>query len=408
MDFLPIEMKAEILNWLHPVMKLFARLVCKEWRELIPYRKPLYQTFWYLLDEDYIELVMYLVERGHVGDLARWAPRKGNMELLEFLRDKIKRWRSNIVANEEVGKWFIANSDYQGYSIYPWNANYEHIRGYSIVDTKSITNVVLECDDLKSLLHLVTRGTHLDLSLFEKAVFYDSLKIAVLLHNYLKIDPQEAFKNAVQGDTRECMSYFSQFVEVDKITVASWLEEPKIKTVVFLYNRGFLSYEACFVFVNSERGAKKLLSWLRGERVIDGVLLPYQNWPPAVMGIYQGDLRIIKWLRSEKRLWGKCPWNSTVLYQNSEITKWARGGDDPCPWPEGMMMATIMIGDTDLLRTIRNDPDPCPWPANIAELVVDKHGLYSVLLELKCPALPINIGKKEDRTTHGAREPYDY
>lgn len=104
MDSLPIEIRAMILEHVHSVMRLFARLVCKEWKDLIPYRKPPYQVYWYLLDNDYIDLIKYLIVF-YRGDALKYALRRGNIEVLNLLGTDDWRVYYSEVGNVETREW---------------------------------------------------------------------------------------------------------------------------------------------------------------------------------------------------------------------------------------------------------------------------------------------------------------
>lgn len=254
MDSLPLEMKAEILGFLHPVIRLFARLVCREWRDLLPYRIPPCHVFWYLMDEDYIELVKYLVDHGYTLKLAHYADRKGNKELLNYLRDKLG-WIS-------TDYWIDENSR-------PWTMSCS-------------VEEAIRYDDVRALKE--HNPQEFDPDSLNDIMVDNKIEIACFMGEVMKLDPWELFQTAVSANSIICMRYFYQFLK-EVPPLSEWFcftDEYYNDVIEFFYSRGYITYEDAF-FIGALENETDRLAWLRGEEKANGKLMEYHPWPEGIM-----------------------------------------------------------------------------------------------------------------------------
>lgn len=341
MDTLPLEMQDYILSFLEMEMKLFARLVCKEWRELIRVEKVL-NMFNYLVRKRYGDLIEYLVRWGHTEDLEDYLLQAGNEELLQRFQAYIS---GNALYTYHVDRKNLAffNNHFNG-RIIPFRKGY-----YSTSRSCASIQQTMEQDNLEEFCRLVNFHTRKEVKSF--------------------------FLKAIIAGAGRCLKYMHKRYSCPKTMILS----SNGRIGIFLLTHEYVKYSRMLSYYMEDQS---MLAWLRGEKEIAGIVYSPPPWPENFIMLTYANEAILKWIRGD-RLHGKCPWDQRYLelcIRDDKIELLRLSCDLGCPLDEEIMRKAILKKKGVVVAVLREKG--CPWPKDIDEIQERNPAFFHNLAEM--------------------------
>ena len=220
------------------------------------------------------------------------------------------------------------------------------------------------------------------------------------LHGYLPL-LQELLKSLETLDPEHLSDYAYHAGESSIFSVSPCLFQLLTSLFLFFAARGghletlrwLITQEGFelneWVFASACRdGNLEMLKWLRSEGC------PWSEW--ACRGAAAGgQLEALRWLRSEG-----CPWNigacaGAALYGHLEALKWLRS--EGCPWDEYACSFAAAGGHLEMLKSLRSEG--CPWNEEACRYAAEG-GQLEILKWLRSEGCPWN----ESACTMAARK----